>query len=203
MNYFKGSPAVRGDANQSVNRVLQIDLCQQSTTGHYHELQNKNQIFFANTFQTIFETLWYWTHLSMSLSCVLPAHRSEPADKTNISDSDGRQPQQASLCLNLMTVWICGFFNCDFLYNWTILTSACVNTVIHDGQECPNCKCDTTGVHFMCAKKHKMATVQQKCLSAKQPSRHRAHQRRLVITMENVDEVSDGQHTYTHTHTYQ
>lgn len=29
-----------------------------------------------------------------------------------------------------------------------------------------------------------------------------AHQRRLVITMENVDEVSDGQHTCTHTQTH-
>lgn len=27
-----------------------------------------------------------------------------------------------------------------------------------------------------------------------------AHQRRLVIAMENVDEVSNGQHTCTHTH---
>lgn len=60
-----------------------------------------------------------------------------------------------------------------------------------------------------CAQKtkwpHSNRPIECKCLSAKQPSRHRAHQRRLVITMENVDEVSDGQHTYTrtHTHTYQ
>lgn len=59
MNYFKGSPAVRSDANQSVDRVLQIDLCRHNTTGYKHELQNKIPVFFKNTFQTIFGTLLY------------------------------------------------------------------------------------------------------------------------------------------------
>lgn len=83
------SPGVRCDADQPVNRVLKIDLCQERDTQviktSYMKLHKRYHF-------------WYYVNellccadLSMSLSCVLPAHRSEPADKTTILSDPTQQ----------------------------------------------------------------------------------------------------------------